>query len=78
MTRNAPSVVMHFFEFIAAGTLIGGVYSAGSLDDPVMAAVIVVALFFIYLERKFRLETYRLKSVVDRAEENQADESVSG
>lgn len=70
MTQDAPSAAMGLFEFTTAGTLIGGVYSAGSLDNPVMATVICVALFFIYLERKFRLETHRLRTVHENTEES--------
>ncbi|QLK25407.1 hypothetical protein HYG81_15135 [Natrinema zhouii] len=62
MTQDDPSAAMGIFEFAAAGGLIGGIYSAGLLRDPVIAALICVALFFIYLERKFRLEVHRLQA----------------
>ena len=76
MTQDDPSAAMTIFEFAAAGGLIGAIYSAGHLGDPVMAALICVSLFFIYLERKFRLETYRLQTELG-GEESDSAENVS-
>ena len=62
MNKDQFSTIMHYAEFIAAGMLLAGLFEAGRIGDVVVALLVGLALLFVYLERKFRLELTRTKT----------------